>query len=113
MGDTKSSAVTGRTSDGYHTFDELYEHRITLWIALCKRLVGSHRAYVWRSRLHSDGTGHPNWFVLGVGEAPGQQMTYHLPSYRWEDCSFAHTRPVAPTFDGHSPADVLERIKKL
>lgn len=28
--------VTGKTSDGYHTFDELYEHRITLWIALCR-----------------------------------------------------------------------------
>lgn len=23
-------------SDGYHTFDELYDHRITLYIALCR-----------------------------------------------------------------------------
>ena len=24
-------------SDGYHTFEELYDHRITLFIALCKQ----------------------------------------------------------------------------
>lgn len=27
----------GEVSDGYHTFDELYEHRVALFIALCNQ----------------------------------------------------------------------------
>jgi hypothetical protein len=29
---------TNRISDGYHTFGELYDHRIQLFIALCKMM---------------------------------------------------------------------------
>jgi len=39
----KMTMDTGKISDGYHTFDELYDHRITLWIALC-RLSALHAA---------------------------------------------------------------------
>ena len=82
----------GGISDGYHTFDELYEHRITLWIALCKRLVDQKEmGYAWRSTHHSDGTTFDGWFVLGLGYRQGQQMTYHLPLSRWDDASFART----------------------
>lgn len=104
---------TGKISDGYHTFDELYDHRITLWIALCRILEKYGPLRAWRSKLHSDGTGFPSWFVLGLGYQKGEQMTYHLPLYLWDDCSFAVTLAQAPEFDGHSSADVLERIKKL
>lgn len=102
-------------SDGYHTFDELYEHRITLFIALCKSLkddVGDWR-HVWRSELHSDGSSFEGWFVLGIGTEKGHQITYHLPIDKWDETDFALTRDKAPDFDGHTSADVLERIKKL
>ena len=32
---------------------------------------------------------------------------------RWEETNFAKTLDKAPEFDGHTPADVLERIKSL
>lgn len=103
-------------SDGSHTFDELYEHRFTLWIAVC-RLVNKDPQYqyrdVWRSELHSDGSRYDGWFLLGMTNEDGQQMTYHLPMRRWDDCEFACTLERAREFDGHTPADVLQRIANL
>lgn len=117
-------------SDGYHTMDELYEHRIALWIAHCKLYSKLERALgekdlaegrvpipkqVWRSKNHSDG--EPafggGWFVLGLGRVKGGQLTYHLPIEKWEETGFAVTLPKAPEFDGHTSADVLERLRKL
>lgn len=113
---TEAPADKGKISDGYHTFDELYDHRITLWIAVC-RLVRNDPQYqyrdVWRTQLHSDGSRFDGWFVLGMTNEKGQQLTYHLPESRWEECSFATAREKAPEFDGHTSADVLERIKSL
>ena len=111
-------------SDGFHTFGELYEHRITLWIALCRVIESKNGDYevshnmreevkVWRSKLHSDGSSFEGWFVLGIGEEKGKQITYHLPMSKWDNCSFAQTLDKAPAFDGHSSQDVLERIKNL
>ncbi len=114
----------GNISDGYHTFNELYDHRITLYIALC-RLWNAHEAqskwitkegpkfYVWRSKLHSDGTSYEGWFVLGILPENGKQITYHLPIDRWDETNFARTLEQSPPFDRHTPADVLDRIKEL
>jgi len=108
-------------SDGYHTFGELYEHRIGLFIALAKlsarqeHAVAAHpdTPFVWRSKLHSDGSSFDGWFILGVGFFEGQQMTYHLPLSKWEETEFATTLEKAPEFDGHTSADVLERLKSI
>lgn len=103
------SKETGSISDGYHTFDELYEHRIVLFIALCRIKAG--RAPVWMSALHSDGSFFDGWFVLGLYTEKGQQITYHLPMVKWAEVSqFAQELQTAPEFDGHTPADVLKRI---
>lgn len=105
---------TNKISDSYHTFGELYEHRITLFIKLLEKMkkYGSTER-IWRSELHSDGSFYEGWFVLGVGEIAGEQITYHLPSSKWDECSFAETLGRAPEWDGHTSADVLERLKKL
>lgn len=100
-------------SDGYHTFTELYEHRIVLFIALCK-IVSSWKAIdVWRSERHSDGSKYDGWFVLGMGRRKGEQITYHLPMIKWEETNFAQTRKKAFKFDGHTSYDVLQRLKLL
>ena len=107
---------TGKISDGYHTFDELYEHRVTLWIALCRTKAAIIREAwnpVWRSKLHSDGTCFDGWFVLGMFTEPGHQITYHLPIRDWPRCDFARTVERAPEFDGHTASDVLNRLSGL
>lgn len=108
---------TGKISDGYHTFDELYEHRQTLWIALCRLYADKTSRCedegVWKSKFHSDGSCYPNWFVLGIGKSAGHQITYHVPMDYWDECDFAPEFDKAPDFDGHTSADVLKRIKRL
>lgn len=109
--DLKSIENEVSISDGYHTFDELYYHRITLYIALC--MAVALQRYVWRSKIHSDGSYYEGWFLLGINDEKGSQITYHIPLERWEETSFAITLNKAPEFDGHSSNDVLERIKNL
>lgn len=103
-------------SDGDHTFGELYEHRRVLFIALCKlahRSLDKYQYPVWRTRFHSDGSSHEGWFVLGIGEKRGDQITYHLPIKYWENCWFAREIEKAPEFDGHTAKDVALRLLYL
>jgi len=107
------------TCDGYHTFGELYDHRITLYIALCRHKhellalenPGKHK--VWRSKLHANGSGYEGWYIMGIGTKPGEQITYHLPEKTWADTEFADTLERAPEWDGHTPDDVLKRLAAL
>jgi hypothetical protein len=105
--------MPSQVSDGHHTFEELYKHRYLLFIALCKLLAQTKKHYIWRSRLHSDGTMFDNSFVLGINEEQGEQITYHLPLNKWEDTSYADTLGNAPQYDGHTPNEVLSRLEKL
>jgi len=98
-------AITGETSDGYHTFNELYEHRHALFRLACLNYDG------WKSKLHDDGTMFDGWFIAGV-ETPDGQVTYHLPIALWD--SFAVKIYVrAPKWDGHTSSDVVNRLTKL
>lgn len=86
-------------SDGYHTFTELYEHRCTLFIALC--LMQPEKC-AWKD--HYDG-----WPVLYL-ETPKGQVSYHVP----DRLSGAFTPYIRQDqeykWDGHTSADVLERL---
>ena len=107
-------AAKGKISDGYHTFDELYEHRIRLFIQLCRKLKSSSDIPVWCSVVHSDGTWFDGWFVLGIFTEEGKQITYHLPMKHYSEViEFADVRSMAPTFDGHTSTDVLNRLRQL
>jgi len=115
-------------SDGYHTMDELYAHRIELFIALCRTLAreselawkeGANREIyyrngnIWRSKKHKDGSSFEGWFILGIRTDPSHQITYHLPIGKWDQCDFAFTLDKAPEWDGHTSADVLKRLGAL
>ncbi len=104
-------ADTGKISDGYHTFDELYAHRTRLFIALCAALDSGYG--IWRSQCHSDGSVFPGWFIMGIGDAPGQQVTYHLDLAYWDSTAFAETLARAPAWDGHTADDVLVRLQRI
>lgn len=108
-------AITPQTSDGYHTFAELYEHRVSLFIALASQVDTRSPTgdVVWRSRLHSDGTMFDGWFVMGINRVAGEQITYHLPMSRWADTDWlGHEDERAPEWDGHTSSDVLDRLRR-
>ena len=98
-------------SDGYHTFDELHDHRMTLFLALCRQLMRySEQSYrPWRSKLHGDGSAYEGWFIMGKRKEKGEQITYHLPLSGWEETGFAETLAHASEWDGHTSQDVLDR----
>jgi len=100
----------GNTSDGFHTFSELYEHRIVIYMALCNSIKDKYS--VWKSKTHSDGSSSEGWFVLGINKESGKQITYHLPISKWDDCNFEELEK-CPDFDGHDSKEVLNRISKL
>ena len=102
-------AEPGQVSDGFHTFDELYDHRCVLFAILISNLRVT---TTWKSRLHSDGSSWPGWFIAGLEIEPGKQITYHLPEKYWDICNVEQFDR-APEWDGHSSADVLSRIIAL
>lgn len=110
--DVLPNVDTNFVSDGYHTFGELYEHRVVNYMALCKAISGIRN--VWMSKAHSDGSIWDGWFILGINEAHGEQITYHLPLSKWDECThFAKLRDAAPEYDGHTSEDVLERLSRI
>jgi hypothetical protein len=97
----------GEVSDGYHTFDELYSHRNTLFIAL----MSLRPSKSWVSIVGDDGKGEPGWFYAGM-ELPEGPVSYHLPDNLWGIalCTGCKTLDKAPPWDGHTAEDVLGRL---
>lgn len=99
----------GEISDGYHTFNELYEHRHALFLALMRCLPDQS----WYSPCHDDGSSYDGWFIAGIGLPPiGSPITYHLPNRLLSEVKFigAMFLEKAPKWDGHTPDDVVERL---
>ena len=105
---TLGSEINGDTSDGYHTFNELYHHRAVLFSVI----VRDHRELAWKARKHHDGTMYDDMFIVGI-ETPKGQATYHYdldPYWEMFDCE---EREYAPEWDGHTPDDAIARIAEL
>ena len=108
VGPLEIPCPTGQVSDGDHTFDELYEHRGLLFLALQR----AHPDRAWCSRLHEDGSMFEGWFVAGL-DLPAGPVTYHFPLRLWPlAAAGARELPRAPKWDGHTPAQALERLRQ-
>lgn len=96
-----SKGDIGEISDGYHTFNELYFHRMILFSIV----LSSFPERAWRSKLHDDGTMYDNYFIVGV-DTPEGQYSYHYHMEFWDH--FKDTKEVlkAPKWDGHQPKDI-------
>lgn len=94
----------GKISDGYHTFDELYYHRMVLFVVICAQ--NKNRA--WKSWKHDDGTMFDNYFIVGVETREGQ-YTYHYHKDHWWLFEVRELER-APKWDGHKPEDVTRLL---
>lgn len=108
-------------SDGYHTMDELYNHRYALFCALIKIYDNyitplNTSVKCWKSKLHSDGTMFEGNFIVGMTikefSGPPSYITYHLPLDWWNKVKVMEIQ-MAPMYDGHTNDDVIERLMKL
>lgn len=105
---TLGPKVTGNTSDGYHTFNELYHHRAVLFSVI----VRDHRELAWKSMRHHDGTMYDGMFIVGI-ETPEGQATYHYDIDPYWDMFNCKELDQAPEWDGHTPSEAIERISTL
>ena len=105
---TLGTRITGKTSDGYHTFDELYHHRAVLFSVV----VRDHAELAWKSKLHHDGTMYDGMFIVGI-ETPQGQATYHYDIDPYWDMFDCQEFERAPEWDGHTPSEAIERISIL
>lgn len=103
-----SVEINGDTSDGYHTFNELYHHRAVLFSVIVKAFPDK----AWKSKMHHDGTMYNGMFIVGI-ETPRGQATYHYdidPYWNMFECQELDR---APEWDGHTPQEAIDRIGKL
>lgn len=104
----------GEISDGYHTFNELYEYRLLYNASMFNELAKQNLYDVHKSRLHSDGTvpfDNPDYFIV-VAELPTGQISNHYKMKDW-DLFDVPVKDKANKYDGHSPKDVAERLRKF
>jgi hypothetical protein len=99
----KALSVVRRVGDGYHTFNELYEHRYALFAALCGTTT-----LAWKSHFHDDGTMFDDMFIAGI-DLPVGTITYHLPDRLWNHFRVRELDR-APEWDGHTQYDVIGRL---
>lgn len=99
----------GEVSDGFHTFNGLYEQRMILFAALVK----AYKDKAWKSYRHEDGEYcfGGGWFIVGI-DTPEGSYTYHYENKYWDmfDCI---DLPRAKHWDGHTEADAETRLMSL
>ncbi len=100
--------IDGNTSDGYHTFNELYHHRAVLFSVIVAKFADR----AWKSKLHADGTMYEGMFIVGI-ETPDGQATYHYDVEPYWNLFRCKEVDRAPEWDGHTPDQAIERISKL
>ena len=99
----------GEVSDGFHTFNGLYEQRMILFAALVK----AYKDKAWKSYRHEGGEYcfGGGWFIVGI-DTPEGSYTYHYENKYWDmfDCV---DLPRAKHWDGHTEADAKTRLMSL
>lgn len=100
--------IDGNTSDGYHTFNELYHHRAILFSVICNKYPD----LAWKSKRHDDGTMYDNMFIVGI-DTPAGPATYHYDIDPYWDLFNVKEVAYAPKWDGHTPDMAITRISTL
>lgn len=111
-------------SDGYHTFDELYQYRLMYNAGLVNMIAYTKSRYhdfhnpldkitVYKSKKHNDDQKcfDGNWFIVVI-ETPWGQISNHYELKDWNKFNCKVIRK-AHKYDGHTPQDCLERLNKL
>lgn len=105
--------VDENTSDGHHTFKELYEFRLLYNAALFNEWAESGKYNVHKSWKHNDGEKcfGGGWFIV-MADLPTGHISNHYEEKDW-DLFHCETRELADKWDGHTAQDVADRLQKL
>jgi hypothetical protein len=101
-------------SDGYHTFEELYEFRKLYNAALFNEWANQDKFNVQKSKRHSDGNlcfDGDNFIV--VAELPTGQISNHYKLKDWDLFKIPAKEICSIKYDNHTPEDVTIRLTKF
>lgn len=130
--------IKGSVSDGYHTFDELYEFRKVYNAALFNEWAIESRGnkvlreghnnsgfgfdeikYIPKYNVHKSWKHHDGelcfgggWFIV-VAQLPTGQISNHYKAEDWDLFKVPEVEKALFEFDGHIGKDVVERLKQL
>jgi hypothetical protein len=132
--EAEQNKVTEDTSDGYHTFKELYEIRKAYNVALFNewakhwyirdkqikegRMVPANVVFVeynvHKSWRHHDGElcFGGGWFIV-CANLPSGQISNHYKAEDWDLFKIPETQKALFPFDGHTTQDVINRLINL
>jgi hypothetical protein len=98
-------------SDGYHTFRDLYDHRVSLFAALVNQWCKTTDWDIHKSWKHNEGLPcfGSGWFIV-MAETPHGQVSYHFEDTFW-DLFCIPEKEYANKWDGHTPEDVVARLQ--
>lgn len=126
-----SEIPIGQLSDGYHSFDELYEFRkvynavlFNEWVSdkrwlFLPNAIGGHfkpkiKYNVHKSWKHSNGelAFGGGWFIVSA-KLPTGLISNHYKAEDWDLFRVPEVPQALYEYDGHTAEDVLERLKQL
>ena len=111
--DKEGKIDAGEVSDGYHTFNELYEYRLLYNASFFNELAKQNLYDVHKSKKHSDGEecfGGGQFIVMA--ELPTGQISNHYPMKDWYLFHIPE-KEKANKWDGHTPQDVVKRMREF
>lgn len=106
----EQTRIDENTSDGYHTFKELYEYRMLYNALLFNEWAKNGWYGVHKSKLHSDGEipFGGGWFVVSA-QLPAGQVTNHYELKDWDKFQVPENTRAAK-WDGHTPQEAAQRL---
>jgi len=127
----EETTITENTSDGYHTFKELYEIRKAYNVALFNewggkkefsiditggraKSISKTKYNVHKSWKHHDGElcFGGGWFIV-VAMLPTGQISNHYKSEDWDLFKIPEVEKALFPFDGHTTEDIIKRLIQL
>lgn len=104
--------IDENTSDGYHTFKELYEFRKIYNALIFNEWFKSKEIKVYKSKKHNDGElcFGGGWFIV-IAILPNGQITNHYELKDWDLFKIEEKEIPDDEFDGHTPLDTLIRME--
>ncbi len=106
--------IVGKISDGFHSFDELYDFRKMYNAVLFNDWCKQNKYDVHKSIKHFEGDlcFGGGWFIVSA-ILPSGQISNHYEIKDWDLFKIPATDKCKHKFDGHTSNDVLERLKSL
>ena len=108
--------VLGLLNQQQDLINDLYAFRLIYNALLFNEWVDREDIEVYKSRRHHDGEvpfGDADWFIVVAILPFGKQVTNHYHIDFWDYFSIPEYDMVKDEFDGHTSADVLDRLTEF